>query len=106
MVKETLVYIFLLTRHILTCILNPAENFTMCWVLIQKHPWKISERHTNESRYLYISNPEGDIQCVLLYRALKHHPDKGGDPEEFKDITIAYVFLIYLWSLFLGLSFV
>mmetsp|Transcript_6300 Transcript_6300/g.8622 ORF Transcript_6300/g.8622 Transcript_6300/m.8622 type:complete len:101 (+) Transcript_6300:88-390(+) len=33
---------------------------------------------------------EGDIKKAYRKLAVKHHPDKGGDPEKFKEITRAY----------------
>merc|ERR1719355_438936 len=33
---------------------------------------------------------EADIKKAYRKLAVKHHPDKGGDPEKFKDITRAY----------------
>merc|ERR550532_1147552 len=33
---------------------------------------------------------EGDIKKAYRKLAVKHHPDKGGDPEKFKEITHAY----------------
>ena len=32
---------------------------------------------------------------TLAFSALKHHPDKGGDPELFKDLTHAYVLFLH-----------
>jgi len=34
--------------------------------------------------------PEKDIKTAYRKMAIKHHPDKGGDPETFKEITQAY----------------
>lgn len=31
-----------------------------------------------------------EIKKAFRKKALKEHPDKGGDPEKFKDITVAY----------------
>ena len=31
-----------------------------------------------------------EIKKAFRKRALKEHPDKGGDPEKFKDMTVAY----------------
>lgn len=41
---------------------------------------------------LHVSPNSGDDEIKKAYRkaALKHHPDKGGDPELFKDLTHAY----------------
>lgn len=33
---------------------------------------------------------DGDIKKAYRKLAIKHHPDKGGDPEKFKEITRAY----------------
>src|SRR3990170_3443684 len=33
---------------------------------------------------------EGDIKKAYRILALKHHPDKGGDPNQFKAISEAY----------------
>ena len=33
---------------------------------------------------------EADIKRAYRRLAVKHHPDKGGDPEKFKEITRAY----------------
>merc|ERR1719183_3190052 len=33
---------------------------------------------------------EADIKKAYRKLAVKHHPDKGGDPEKFKEITRAY----------------
>eukprot|EP00971_Amphidinium_carterae_P342408 6481703-Amphidinium_carterae.1 len=33
---------------------------------------------------------QGDIKKAYRKLAVKHHPDKGGDPEKFKEITRAY----------------
>ena len=38
-----------------------------------------------------MSERAGELTNMLLRRALKHHPDKGGDPDKFKEITHAYV---------------
>ena len=34
-----------------------------------------------------------DIKKAYRLSALKHHPDKGGDPDKFKEITNAYATL-------------
>jgi DnaJ family protein A protein 2 len=31
-----------------------------------------------------------EIKKAFRKKALKEHPDKGGDPEKFKEISIAY----------------
>jgi len=31
-----------------------------------------------------------EIKKAFRKKALKEHPDKGGDPEKFKDISVAY----------------
>ncbi|CAN0112486.1 unnamed protein product, partial [Discosporangium mesarthrocarpum] len=36
---------------------------------------------------------EGEIKKAYRKLALKNHPDKGGDPEQFKEITMAYEIL-------------
>merc|ERR1719511_270193 len=33
---------------------------------------------------------EPDIKKAYRKMAVKHHPDKGGDPEKFKEVTHAY----------------
>merc|ERR1719410_690788 len=33
---------------------------------------------------------ESEIKKAYRKLAIKHHPDKGGDPEKFKEITRAY----------------
>ena len=35
------------------------------------------------------------------FRALRLHPDKGGDPDLFKEVTHAYVVLFILFYLYL-----
>merc|ERR1719511_513805 len=36
------------------------------------------------------NSSEADIKKAYRKLAVKHHPDKGGDPEKFKEITRAY----------------
>ena len=31
-----------------------------------------------------------EIKKAFRKKALKEHPDKGGDPEKFKEMTVAY----------------
>ena len=33
---------------------------------------------------------QAEIKKAFRTKALKEHPDKGGDPEKFKDLTVAY----------------
>jgi len=33
---------------------------------------------------------QDEIKKAFRKKALKEHPDKGGDPEKFKDISLAY----------------
>mmetsp|Transcript_7350 Transcript_7350/g.13627 ORF Transcript_7350/g.13627 Transcript_7350/m.13627 type:complete len:528 (-) Transcript_7350:99-1682(-) len=44
---------------------------------------------------LEVDKNAGDAEIKKAYRklAVKHHPDKGGDPEKFKEITRAYEIL-------------
>ena len=44
------------------------------------------------ARTLYVSSDAPEIVVKAAYRALakQHHPDSGGDPETFKQITEAY----------------
>lgn len=48
----------------------------------------------NEKFYktLHVEKTADAQQIKKAYRklAIKHHPDKGGDPEQFKEITRAY----------------
>merc|ERR1719210_4076 len=43
-------------------------------------------------KLLEVDKNAGDSETKKAYRklAVKHHPDKGGDPEKFKEITRAY----------------
>merc|ERR1712060_422868 len=43
-------------------------------------------------KLLEVDKNAGDAEIKKAYRklAVKHHPDKGGDPEKFKEITRAY----------------
>merc|ERR1719436_2097683 len=43
-------------------------------------------------KLLEVDKNAGDSEIKKAYRklAVKHHPDKGGDPEKFKEITRAY----------------
>merc|ERR1719161_1441735 len=43
-------------------------------------------------KLLEVDKNAGDSDIKKAYRklAVKHHPDKGGDPEKFKEITRAY----------------
>ena len=45
----------------------------------------------NLSDLLGVNPNAGDAEIKKAYRkqALAHHPDKGGDPEAFKDLTLA-----------------
>ena len=43
----------------------------------------LSEKHTPDM-----------LKRAYYRRALKHHPDKGGDTEKFKEINQAYRFLL------------
>merc|ERR1719230_1385933 len=36
------------------------------------------------------NSSDADIKKAYRKLAIKHHPDKGGDPEKFKEITRAY----------------
>lgn len=33
---------------------------------------------------------QGEIRCAYLTLATKHHPDRGGDPDYFANVTNAY----------------
>lgn len=48
--------------------------------------------NTKFYRLLEVEKNAGDTEIKKAYRklAIKHHPDKGGDPEKFKEITRAY----------------
>merc|ERR1719456_274946 len=43
-------------------------------------------------KLLEVEKSAGDAEIKKAYRkmAIKHHPDKGGDPEKFKEISRAY----------------
>merc|ERR1719356_2198421 len=43
-------------------------------------------------KLLEVDKNASDAEIKKAYRklAVKHHPDKGGDPEKFKEITRAY----------------
>merc|ERR1711865_321583 len=43
-------------------------------------------------KLLEVDKNAGDTEIKKAYRklAIKHHPDKGGDPEKFKEISKAY----------------
>merc|ERR1719436_1994451 len=43
-------------------------------------------------KLLEVDKNAGDAEIKKQYKklAVKHHPDKGGDPEKFKEITHAY----------------
>ena len=32
----------------------------------------------------------GDVQRAWRRAAMKHHPDRGGDPEKFQEVSVAY----------------
>ena len=35
-----------------------------------------------------------EIKKAFRKKAIREHPDKGGDPEKFKDLTVAYEVLM------------
>mgnify|MGYP000099845964 CR=1 FL=1 len=54
-----------------------------------------ANKKVNNKRYyelLEVNQNATDAELKKAYRkkALKEHPDKGGDPEKFKEITKAY----------------
>ncbi|KAK7693064.1 DNAj domain protein [Cerrena zonata] len=38
---------------------------------------------------------EAELKKAYRKKALRLHPDKGGDPEQFKEVTHAYVLFSY-----------
>merc|ERR1719359_808370 len=53
------------------------------------------ERNTDNTKFyklLEVEKNASEPEIKKAYRklAVKHHPDKGGDPEKFKEITRAY----------------
>lgn len=63
---------------------------------------QISRRHTVKSKYLWMLSRASRPPLTCHTRALRLHPDKGGDPELFKEVTHAYVSLtqVHLESVF------
>ncbi|BGP15583.1 DnaJ sub C member 7 [Rhodosporidiobolus nylandii] len=59
----------------------------------RKREWE--EKHPDPYKALGIPREATQDEIRKAYRALalKHHPDKGGDPEEFKKVTAAYELL-------------
>merc|ERR1719428_2729422 len=53
------------------------------------------DRNTDSTKFYKLlevekSATEPEIKKAYRKLAVKHHPDKGGDPEKFKEITRAY----------------
>lgn len=40
---------------------------------------------------VHLSSTKAEIQTAYRKLCLKHHPDQGGDPEQFKRVHAAYV---------------
>ncbi|XVE74080.1 hypothetical protein DITRI_Ditri11bG0170400 [Diplodiscus trichospermus] len=59
-----------------------------------KQIWKVSKRSDNTKYYkvLGVSKSASQDELKKAYRkaAIKNHPDKGGDPEKFKELAQAY----------------
>lgn len=55
------------------------------------------------SKSLFINTKEENLEILKKYYhklALKHHPDKGGDPAKFKEIKESYDFLINYYNIY------